>query len=123
MCNLPDGVTNEEVKDLKQRTEKHIDKALECACRSWHKHLSDTTSAQKLKVDPLLHQFLEKRLLFWLEVLSVLGATREAVNALGKSQKWLEVCYVFLFPVFLRVDLDGFRCHLPLTLPKITFIL
>ena len=100
MCNLPDGVTNEEVKDLKQRAERHIDKALEYACRSWHKHLSDTTPAQRLRIVPLLHQFLEKRFLFWLEVLSVLGVTREAVNALGKSQQWLEVCYIFLFSVF-----------------------
>ena len=94
MCNLPDGVTNEEVKDLKQRTEKHINKALEYACRSWHKHLSDTTSAQRLKIVSHLHQFLEKKLLFWLEVLSVLGAAREAVNALERSQKWLKVCYI-----------------------------
>ena len=100
MCNLPDGVTNEEVKDLKQRTEKQIDRALEYTCRSWHKHLSDIKSVQKLKIVPLLHQFLEKRLLFWLEVLSVLGATREAVNALEKSQKWLEVCHILLFCVF-----------------------
>ena len=94
MCNLQDGVTNVEVKNLKQRAGENIDKALEYACRSWHKHLSDTTLAQKLEITPILHQFLEEKFLFWLEVLSVLGATREAVDALERSQKWLEVCYI-----------------------------
>ena len=92
MCKLPDGVTNAEVEDLKQRAEQNIDKALEYACRSWHKHLNNTTSTQKLKITPILHQFLEEKFLFWLEVLSVLGATREAVDALERTEKWLEVC-------------------------------
>ena len=59
MCKLPDGVTNAEVKGLKQRTEQYIDKALEYACRSWHKHLDIATPIQKLKITPVLHQFLE----------------------------------------------------------------
>ena len=100
MCNLQDAVTNAEVKGLKQRIEQHIDKALEYACRSWHKHLSDTTSTQKLRITPALHQFLEKKFLFWLEVLSVTSAAREAVNGLEKTQKWLEVCYISSFSLF-----------------------
>ena len=64
MCKLPDGVTNAEVKGLKQRTEQYIDKALEYACRSWHKHLDIATPIQKLKITPVLHQFLEEKFLF-----------------------------------------------------------
>ncbi|KAF9786370.1 hypothetical protein BJ322DRAFT_1140245, partial [Thelephora terrestris] len=52
MCGLPDGVANSEISDLKQRTERNIDKALEYACRSWHKHLDNTTSDQKSKITP-----------------------------------------------------------------------
>ena len=103
MCKLPDGVTNTEVKDLKQRAEQYIDKALEYACRSWHKHLKDTRTAQKLKITPILHQFLEKKFLFWLEVLSVLGATREAADALEIVEKWLDVCYILLPVVLLML--------------------
>ncbi|KAF9786424.1 hypothetical protein BJ322DRAFT_786340 [Thelephora terrestris] len=91
MCDLPDGVINAEVKDLEQRTEQHVDKALQYACRSWHKHLNPTTSTQKLEITPILHRFLEEKFLFWLEVLSILGATREAVDALETIEQWTDV--------------------------------
>ena len=88
MCKLPDGVINSEVDNLKGRTEQYIDHALEYACRSWHKHLVGQMPARTLDV---LRQFLEEKFLFWLEVLSVLGAVREAVDALGATIEWLDV--------------------------------
>ena len=95
MCNLPDAVLNSEVDDLGERIEQHIDQALQYACKSWHKHLVDTVPAQTQNI---LHNFLEKKFLFWLEVLSVLGAAREAVDAMGAARKWLNVCCLS-FPV------------------------
>ena len=92
MCKLPDAVTNSEVDGLGERIEQHIDQALQYACRSWHKHLVSTISAQTLDIRPVLQKFLEKKFLFWLEVLSVLGAAREAVDALNAAKKWLDVC-------------------------------
>ena len=109
MCELPEGVTNAEVEDLKQRTEQHIDKALEYACRSWHKHLNPTISVQKPEITRVLHRFLEEKFLFWLEVLSVLGATREAVGALEATEKWLDVCCIpssIFLHKFIGPDLD-----------------
>ena len=93
MCKLPDWVLNSEVVDLKERVKEHIDQALEYACRSWHKHLVGTIPAH---VGQILHQFLEKKFLFWLEVLSVLGAAREAVDALEATAKceWVGVCRI-----------------------------
>ena len=41
MCRIPEGITNSEVNNLKERTEQYINKALDYACRSWHKHLID----------------------------------------------------------------------------------
>ena len=90
MCNLPDGVINSEVSDLKERTEKCIGSALEYACRSWHRHLVNKMSTQTLEI---LRQFLTEKFLFWLEVLSVIGAVREAVDALETTAKWLNVRY------------------------------
>ena len=91
MCKLPDGVINSEVVDLKERVVLHIDQALQYACKSWYKHLAGTTPSHALNVTPILHQFLEEKFLFWLEVLSVLGAAREAVEALNAATKWLNV--------------------------------
>ena len=99
MFRLPDGVTNSEVDDLRERIEQHVDQALEYACRSWHKHVVCTIPAQ---VVPVLNEFLEKKFLFWLEVLSALGAAREAVDALEAVEKceWPDVRCIPLFDHF-----------------------
>jgi len=91
MCKLPDGAINSEVDNLKERTKEYIHQALEYACRSWHKHLVDTTSAHRLEITSALHRFLEGKFIFWLEVLSVLDAAREVVNALEAAARWLDV--------------------------------
>ena len=91
MCKFPDGVINSEVDDLKERSKQYIHQALEYACRSWHEHLIDTTPAHRLEITSALHRFLEGKFIFWLEVLSVLGAAREAVNALEVAARWLDV--------------------------------
>ena len=92
MCNLPDAVSNSDIGDLGERTKKYLDPALQYACKSWHKHLISEEMANAPKVTSALHHFLEKKFLFWLEVLSVLGAVREAVDALQVAAKCLEVC-------------------------------
>jgi len=92
MCKLPDAVMNSEVDDLDERIERHLDLALQYACKSWHKHLVDENTARMPVVISSLHHFLEKKLLSWLEVLSVLGAAREAVDALEVAARWLKVC-------------------------------
>jgi len=96
MCGLPDGVANSDVSDLKDRTERCTDPALRYACLSWHMHLInvDATPARAPAITPILHQFLETKFLFWLEILSDLGATRNAVEALQVAMDWLEVCRV-----------------------------
>ena len=91
MCNLPEAVKNSEVDDLKKRAGQYISDALQYACRSWHKHLIDKDMACMPKVMSIIHHFLEKKFLYWLEVLSVLGAVRDAVDALRVTARWLEV--------------------------------
>ncbi|KAF9641927.1 hypothetical protein BDM02DRAFT_3067365, partial [Thelephora ganbajun] len=90
MCKLPDAVTNSQVPDLRERTERYITPALRYACRSWHKHIVDEHTAYTPMITSAFHRFLENKFLFWLEVLSVLGATREAVDALDLVTKRLE---------------------------------
>ena len=92
MCKLPDAFMNSEVNDLQERIDQYIDPALQYACKSWHKHLIDKHTVCKPTILSTLHQFLESKFLFWLEILSVLGAAREGVDALKLTIKWLEVC-------------------------------
>ena len=98
MCNFPPSVKKSEVPDLEERTEYFVSHALRYACRSWDKHLTITNLVHTPEITPLLHRFLEKKFLFWLEVLSILGTARDAVRALSTTKEWLnEVCRVFPF--------------------------
>ena len=91
MCCLPECAKNSEVNNLQERTDQCINKALQYACRSWHKHLVNEPTAHKQEITSALHHFFETKFLFWLEVLSVLGAVRNAVDALDVAAKWLQV--------------------------------
>lgn len=93
MCSLPDHVLNSEVKDLRKRVEESgICGALEYACRWWYKHLV-ATKDDVAGVVATLTCFLKEKFLFWLEVLSILGAVGDAARALIMTVKWLnEVC-------------------------------
>jgi len=94
MCQLIDGVANSDVSDLNERIKQYIDPALQYACVSWHTHLIgvDMAPAHVPAITPTLHKFLETKFLSWLEVLSVIGAARNAVEALQAALGWLEVC-------------------------------
>jgi hypothetical protein len=86
-------------------------------CRCAH------TPAHTPVIASTLHQLLEKKFLFWLEVLSVSGTARNAVDALQATMGWLEVCCIFVFdvlPVFTQTDS---RSHQHLTLQMTVFVL
>jgi len=93
MCSIPDYALNSQVEGLPEKIrDGGIPGALEYACRSWYKHLT-VVQDQAVDVVSALHHFLEGKFLFWLEVLSVLGAVGDAVHALITTTKWLnEVC-------------------------------
>ena len=89
ICSIPDNAINSEVGDLSQRIEEcGIRGALEYACRSWYKHLV-VTEHQNADVVSALRGFLERKFLFWLEVLSILGVVGDTVHALNATIKWL----------------------------------
>ena len=92
MCHLPDGVLNSEVDDLQERIRQYISPALEYACKSWHKHLVNGDTVYTSKIGPAIDHFLKEKFLFWLEILSILGALRKAVSALEVAIKWFKVC-------------------------------
>ena len=125
MCKLPDGVANSDVSDLEGRIEQYIDPALRYACSSWHMHLvyRPMVPVSELKITSILHQFLETKFLFWLEVLSVMGAVRNAVDALQAVMGWLEVCEGFVNDVLSKFSQIRSRTHPRSTLPTIALVL
>ena len=123
MCKLPDAVTNSQVEDLSERINQYLNPALQYACKSWHKHLVDKYMTHRPAIISTLHHFLEKKFLFWLEVLSVIGAAREAVDALDVAIRWLKVCSVSMLDVLPKFTQIGLRYHQLLTLPMTASIL
>jgi len=105
ICSIPDYALNSEVEDLQRRIEESgIRGALEYACRSWHNHLIVKANRTADMVSALRH-FLEEKFLFWLEVLSILGAVGDAVRALNVTIQWLsKVRICGLFTWSLNVD-------------------
>jgi len=92
LLSLPECALNKEVKDLQDRINVHISPALEYACKFWYDHLTKTGEDIAQVLDAL-DVFLKKKFLPWLEIISVLGATRDAVVGLKRFILWLnEVC-------------------------------
>ena len=89
MFSIPDYALNSEVKDLQKKIdESGIRGAMEYSCRSWYKHLT-VTKHRTADMVSALWSFLEGKFIFWLEVLSILGAVGEAARALNMTVKWL----------------------------------
>ena len=118
MCHLPEAVANSDIDDMEERIKEYINPALRYACRSWHMHFihGHATSTFIPKITAALHRFLKTKFLFWLEVLSVLGSVRNAVDALQVAVDQLEVCPDSMV-VSSEIPEDLFRSHLLLTSP------
>jgi len=101
--SLPDYALNQEVKDLADRVKDHVSPALEYACRSWYNHLVRIKKEEDIvPILDALRIFLKQKFLPWLEVVSVLGATRGAVVAMGELRKWFqEVCLSLLMKFYV----------------------
>ena len=117
MFGFPDGSTNDEACGLRKGAEGNIDNGLRYACESWHKHLVDASTAptHTIKVTSVLHKFLEQKFIFWLEVLSILGTVRNAVDALEVARKWLEVRRDRILGEFDQISHIGSRDQRPPT--------
>jgi len=88
ICNLESSyLANKDVQDLNSRVDKQIPPALLYACRFWDDHLEhiDFESALFGK----LRTFFEKKLLFWLEVLSLTRDVGPASAACSALNVWL----------------------------------
>ena len=119
MCKLPEGVANSDVKDLAERIERYVEPALQYGCRSWHTHLVGgyAGSVDVFGTASALCRFLEGNLLYWLEILSVLGAVRNAVDALQAAVDWLEVRQASVVDFLIKFPHTWLRSHTPSTSP------
>ena len=102
LLSLPDYALNSEVEDLEARIRDRFSVALQYACKSWCTHLVEA-KGDITTIVSALRSFLQEGFLAWLEVLSVIGAARDAVIALEKLMIWLrQVCFGSFYRILLR---------------------
>ena len=90
ICGIRDPTKfNHEVPDLPEMISNHISCSLQYACRYWGVHVcSGRLSSEVLK---LLGDFCSNHLLHWIEVCSLLGYLRNALQMLASVHACLEV--------------------------------
>ena len=89
ICGLDDHAILSEIKDLSSRRD-HIGDALEYACCFWTKHLLRIPSSSLgiKEVQETVDKFFTTCLLFWIEVLSLVGKLDIGIYALNDIQQW-----------------------------------
>ena len=90
ICELDDYVVLKYVLTLSARRDKYIGTSLEYACRFWTKHLASVPGKgpDAKKIQEAIDKFFTKRLLCWIEVLSIVGHLGTAVNAIDDIRQW-----------------------------------
>ncbi|KAF7968066.1 hypothetical protein HWV62_32049 [Athelia sp. TMB] len=80
---------NRDIEDLAQRIEKFIPRSLAYACRFWAEHLS-LARRDDLQILLLIFEFFQTFFLYWLEVHSLLGEGRSALQAMLHIESYSE---------------------------------
>jgi len=90
ICNLDDYAVLSEVEDLPTHKKDHIGEALEYACRFWTKHLLGVPSNSPYigEVQNAIEQFFTTHLLYWIEVLALVGDLDIGVHAMNDVEQW-----------------------------------
>ena len=101
ICNLDDHAVLSRVKDISTHQKSHIGDALGYACCFWTRHLMKTPSSyyDPKGVKMAIDEFFTTYLLFWIEVLVIMGNLDASVHAIDDIQQWyISVsCKSFIF--------------------------
>ncbi|KIM22719.1 hypothetical protein M408DRAFT_332771 [Serendipita vermifera MAFF 305830] len=86
ICKLETSYrANSEIEDLNERVQENIPDVLQYSCLYWSNHVCSSVDLVGEEVCEYLDTFLRgRRVLYWLEVLSVMGRVPEAISALRK---------------------------------------
>ena len=90
ICGLDDHIILSEVKDLSVLQKERIGNALEYSCQFWAKHLAEVPHDcnDVGKVQMAVDKFFTTHLLFWVEVLTIMGKLGVSIYAINDVQQW-----------------------------------
>jgi len=90
ICDLPSSfLFDSEVPDLSRRIEKNISHVLQYSCRNWDQHLNRAGSGDRDSLRTGIDEFLRVRVLFWIEVMNLLGSQAQCSLMLQKAREWV----------------------------------
>ncbi len=85
---------NDDITELEAQISKNISVALIYACRFWAEHFKDSPRNEgqfRSAVQPHLEMLLREKVLYWLEILSLVKVIRSAKESLLAAAEFLEV--------------------------------
>jgi len=90
ICNLDNLTPLRKVEDLPALRAVHVGDALWYACRFWTAHLVRTSASSPgvEEVQKEIDEFFTTKLLYWIEVLSLMGNLDVGVYALNDIEQW-----------------------------------
>ena len=100
ICNLDNHVVLSKVEDLSTPQNLYIGDALKYACSFWTRHLLKAPSSgyDTEEVQKAIDEFFTTYLLFWIEVLVIVGSLDVGVHAINDIQQWyISVSFQGLF--------------------------
>ncbi|KAG8844904.1 hypothetical protein FRB96_002793 [Tulasnella sp. 330] len=89
ICNLEPSCLNWVTDTFGSRVERHVSAGLQYACEQWPKHIS-REAPESDEVHALLETFTRTQLMYWIEVLSLLGRAGEIIGLVRLVESWLE---------------------------------
>lgn len=78
---------NADIRDLGGKIQDALPSELRYSCRSWASHLARAKAGDVTLLN-LLEKFCDRMLLPWLEIMSLLGETGNALQSLAMSKTW-----------------------------------
>ena len=85
---------NTDVKDLPERLNKNVSSQLAYSCNFWSFHLKEYVTEDEIV--GYVRYFIERKLLYWLELCSLLGKISNAQHSLQRLLDWSKVCSYFV---------------------------
>ena len=89
ICNLGDYASLRKVEDLPAHRNAQIGDALEYACQFWTRHFARIpSSSHDTEVHKAIDKFFTMHLLYWIEVLIIMGNLGVSIHAINDIQQW-----------------------------------
>ncbi|KDR66511.1 hypothetical protein GALMADRAFT_106457, partial [Galerina marginata CBS 339.88] len=89
---------------LPEAVKQNITPVLSYSCRNWDYHLSAVASIDSNALRETLSEFLQLRVLFWMEALNLLGSRGQSERMLQKAYKWVPNVRSQIFAVAYSSD-------------------